>query len=315
MKKIMKILILHHTDLDGAGAAAVCGLYHQGEDITYRMYNYGFPLSPDDLRGYDLIYAVDVSFGQYHPWVYDTPGLIWIDHHKTALEYEAENLSSKNIPGLRAIGKGACELTWEYLYPGYECPGLIQILSTYDVWDKGRMNWMYVNEVEMGAKHVLGVSPKAIIKFIEEDRDPEELRAIGRTILGYTEKSGKGKMMSGFWIPNFHGYRCMALNTPDFTSLSFISYYNPQIADICMPFQVVPREGRPGEFYVRYSLYTENPGIDVSEIAKLYGGGGHRSASGGQISLETLQKILSTGMSLKEFFKRIGYKRNEPTYY
>lgn len=313
-QKIMKILVIHHTDLDGAGAASVCGLYHQGEDITYKLYNYGFPLAPNELQGYDLIYAVDVSFGD-HPWVYDIPGLIWIDHHKTSLDYEALHLGSKNIPGLRAIGKGACELTWEYLFPDYQCPGLIQILSTYDVWDKRRMDWTYVNEVEMGAKHILGVNPKSIIKFIKENRNPEELRNVGRVILGYLEKSGKGKMMSGFWIPDFHGHRCIALNTADFSSLSFLSHYNPQISDICMPFQVVPREGEPGEFYVRCSLYTENPYVDVSEIAKSYSGGGHHGSAGFQIPLETLQEILSRGMSLKEFFKRIGYKGNEPTYY
>lgn len=314
MKK-MKILVLHHTDLDGAGSAAVCGLYHQGEEITYKMHNYGFPLTQEDLQGYDIIYSVDISFGQDHPWVYDLPNLIWIDHHKTALEYEASYLGSKSIPGLRAIGKGACELTWEYLYPNYQCPDLIQIFSTYDVWDKTRMDWRYVNEVEMGAKHVLGVNPRAIIKFILENRDPEELREVGKIILGYIEKSGRGKLMSGFWIPDFHGYRCMALNTPDFSSLSFLSYFNPQIADICMPFQVVPEEGKPGEFYVRCSLYAENSEIDVSGIAKKYSGGGHKGSAGFQISLETLQGILLRGRSLKEYFREIGYKGNEPTYY
>lgn len=313
---MMRILVLHHTDLDGAGSAAVCGLYHQEDEVIYKMYNYGWPLSPEDLKGYDLIYAVDISFFQGgYDWVYDMPNLIWIDHHKTALEYEAEKLEDKNIPGLRRIGVGACELTWEYFFSEYQCPDLIQILSTYDVWDKTRMNWEMVNEVEIGAKHIFGVSPKAIIEFILSDRDPQELQTIGRTILGYIEKSGRGKLMSGFWIPDFHGHRVIALCTTDFTSLSFLSYYNPGVADICMPFQVVPAEGNPGKFFVRCSLYSENPDIDVSRIAKLYSGGGHKSAAGFQISLTTLSEILKTGESLKDYFRKIGYRGNQPTYY
>ena len=314
----MKILVIHHTDLDGAASAAVVGLHHMGQNITYRMYNYGWNLLPEDLQGYDIIYAVDISFGQDHPWVYDLKNLIWIDHHQTAIEYENTHLKGrKKIPGRRAIGKGACELTWEYLMKGYRCPDIIKILSTYDVWDKNRMDWGMVTEVEVGAKHLLGVSPKAIIEFITQSRNPEELRNVGRVILGYLEKSGKGKLMNGFWIPNFHGFRCMALCTTEFSSMSFISHYNPSVVDICMPFQIVPKEGKPGEFFVRFSLYTENPGIDVSEIAtKNYkNSGGHRGAAGGQISLEDLQSILSTGMSLKEYFREIGYRGNEPTYY
>lgn len=34
------------------------------------------------------------------------------------------------------------------------------------------------------------------------------------------------------------------------------------------------------ERYVRYSLRSVEGGIDVSEIAKLYGGGGHPCAAG-----------------------------------
>lgn len=314
----MKVLCLHHTDLDGAGSASVVGLYHHEDEVTYRMYNYGWPLSPEELQGYDLIYAVDISFFQGgYDWVYKTPNLIWIDHHLGAIRKESLPKYSwiKNIPGLRRIGQGACELTWEYLFPEYQCPDLIQILGTYDVWDKTRMNWVMVNEIEAGAKHVLGVNPKAIIDFIQSGKDPQELQDIGKTILGYIEKSGKGKLMSGFWIPDFHGLRVMALCTTEFSSLSFISYYNPVLMDICMPFQVVPSEGNPGEFFVRCSLYTENPEIDVSKIAEKFGGSGHRGAAGMQISLTTLSEILKTGESLKDYFRKIGYRGNQPTYY
>lgn len=313
---MMRILCLHHTDLDGAGSAAIVGMFHKADNVVYKFHNYGWPLKREDLQGYDRIYAVDISFGENHPWVYEIPGLVWIDHHKTALEYEAQHPALGRILGIRRMGVGACELTWEYFYPGYECPDLIKILSTYDVWDKNRYNWDEVVEIEVGAKHLIGISPKLIIDFIERGENLENLRNVGRIILGYLEKSGKGKMMGGgFWIPNFHGFRVLALCTSDFSSLTFMSHYNPKVADICMPFQIVPDEEYPGGVSVRISLYTENPNVDVSKIAELYGGGGHRGAAGFSIPMITLQDILSGGMSLKTYFQGIHYKGNEPKYY
>ena len=78
-----------------------------------------------------------------------------------------------------------------------------------------------------------------------------------------------------------------------------------------MPFAIIPEEVNPGNVYVRCSLYSENPNIDLSVIAKQFGGGGHRSACGFQISLETLKEILSCSCSLKEYMKSIGFEGNK----
>lgn len=309
----LKVLCIHHTDLDGAGSAACVGLKHINDEVTYRLYNYGWPLEESEFSGYDLIYAVDVSFNQSSPWVYQIPNLIWIDHHKTALEYEDQNPWMHQIPGKRAIGRGACELTWEYLFPGTPCPIMIQYLSTYDVWDKKRFDWNYIEEIEYGAKQAFGISPVAIIDFIQRGENPETLRETGRNILAYLEKSGKSKLKnSGFYIHDFFGYRVIALNTLDFSSMSFLSYYTPELFDIMMPFAIIPDESELGKVMVRCSLYTENPNVDVSVIAKKFFSGGHKGAAGMTISLETLQEILKCSGSLKMYMNSIGFKGNEP---
>lgn len=309
----LKVLCIHHTDLDGAGSAACVGLKHINDEVTYRIYNYGWPLEEKEFYGYDLIYAVDVSFNQSSPWVYQIPNLIWIDHHKTALEYEDQNPWMHQIPGKRAIGKGACELTWEYLFPNTQCPLLIQYLSTYDVWDKNRFNWEYIEEIEYGAKQIFGISPVSIIDFIQRGENPETLRETGRNILAYLEKSGRSKLKNnGFYIHDFFGYRVMALNTLDFSSMSFLSHYTPEHFDIMMPFAIVPDEKELGKVFVRFSLYTENPNVDVSIIAKKFSGGGHKGSAGFQTSLETLQEILKCSGPLKLYMESIGFKGNEP---
>ena len=317
----MKILVLHHTDLDGAMSAAVVGMYHRNDNITYKLYNYGWDIRPEDLQGYDLVYAVDISFFQGgYDWVYKTPGLIAIDHHLGAIK--KENLPEyswiKNIPGIRISDgrRAACELTWDYLFHNQPKPKLLEYLSAYDIWDKTRFDWKVTNEVEWGAKYMFGVSPKALIDFIESGGKPEDLIEIGKIILSNTEKSNKSRLSNGgFYINNFFGYRVIALNTVDFTSMSFISYYNPKYFDIMMPFQIVPGNADQGSFYVRCSLYTENPNIDVSMIAEQFGGSGHKGASGFQIPLETLQEILKCSEPLKSYMNSIGYRGNDPIYY
>lgn len=309
----LKVLCIYHTDLDGAGSAACVGLKHINDEVTYRVYNYGWPLEESEFSGNDLIYAVDVSFNQSSPWVYKIPNLIWIDHHKTAIEYEDQNPWMHQIPGKRAIGKGACELTWEYLFPDVSCPIMIQYLSTYDVWDKKRFNWDCIEEIEYGAKQVFGISPVAIIEFIQRRENPETLRETGRNILAYLEKSYRSKLKNnGFYIHNFFGYHVMALNTLDFTSMSFMSYYDPKYFDIMMPFAIIPDPKKIGNVYVRFSLYTENPNVDTSEIAKSFGFGGHKAAAGGLMSLQTLQEILSCSCPLKEYMKSVGFDGNKP---
>ena len=312
----LKVLCIHHTDLDGAMSAAVVGMYHRTDDITYKLYNYGWEIKPEELQGYDLIYAVDISFFQGgYDWVYRIPNLIAIDHHIGAIKKEElpEFAWVKNVPGLRVSeNKGACELTWEYLFPGHPKPKLLEYLSAYDVWDKNRFDWMIVEEIEYGAKYSFGLSPEAIINFIDKEQSPESLRQIGYILLSNQEKSGKGKLgNNGFYINSFFGYRVMMLNTQDFSSMSFMSYYNSKYFDIMIPFSIIPSTEHPGEVYVRVSFYTENPNIDVSLIAEKFSGSGHKGAAGGSMTLETLKEILSCSCSLKEYMKSIGFEGNK----
>ncbi len=316
-----KILCLHHTDLDGACAGAICGYWCEkmGYDIDYRLYNYGYPLKESDFDGYDEIFAVDISFHESSPWVYTYlgPRLTWIDHHKSAIEFEKKNYNifkDLGIAGIREIGKGACELTWEYLFPDSRTPKLVQYLSTYDTWRKDRegFDWRTCECIQWGCRQEYGISAKDICNYLKLAELGltdylEELRSKGESILSYVEKNFTGKLKNyGSFIPEFNvegigSYRVMALNTNEFTSKVFEGLFDPRYYDIMMPYCICPREGDPGKFDVRVSLYTEKPGIDVSKIAEIFGGGGHIGAAGFSTTLETLSTILSCAMSLKEY--------------
>lgn len=312
-----KVLCLYHaSDLDGAASGGIVGYWAEkmGYNITYKPYNYGYLIKPTDFKGYDLVFAVDISFHETDPWVYNYLGdrLVWIDHHKSAIEYSEKHPEIINSETVLKIGKGACELVWETLFPDNPCPKLVQYLSSYDVWDKKRFEWRQTEQIQFGARLEYGISPKDLcnyLKLIEFGLTDyiEEIRAKGESVLEYVEKNFAGKIKNyGFFIPEFKveglgSYRVLMLNTNEFTSKAFEGIYDPRFYDIMAPFCICPKEKEPGKFDVRISLYTEKQGIDVSKIAEIFGGGGHASASGFVTNLETLQTILSCGMSLKEY--------------
>lgn len=289
-----KILCIHHTDLDGAASAAVVGLAHQTDQVTYIKYNFGQELKPEWLGGYDKIYAVDISFRD-EPWVYELPNLIWIDHHKTAID----SYQGPSLPGLRKIGKGACELCWEYFFPDQECPELIQYLSTYDVWDKARFNWEIIEKIEWGAKAKYGIDPALIIYDLVRSIEPnsiiiDDLRDSGELILNYQTRVYKSRLKEyGMEFPNFFGYRVLAMCTQDFTAKTFEAQWDPEKYDIMMPFCFHPAG------FVRCSLYTSKDEIDCSSLAAYLGGGGHRGAAGFQISWESFYEFLKSSEPLK----------------
>ena len=313
----MKILLLFHVDLDGAMSAAIVGLKHRTDEVTYKTYNYGYSLEPSDLVGFDVVYAVDVSFfDKTTKWIYQDPRLIWIDHHQTAIEREnlPENYYIKNIPGIRLSDgrRAACELTWDYLFPEVPKPRILEYLSAYDIWDKTRFPWSDTEEIEWGAKYKFGIDPVALINFMERNGQPEELKDVGKILLGNLEKRSRSVLLSnGYYINDFYGYRVVALGTTEFTSMIFTTVYDPKYFDIMMPFTIVPGKNL-GESYVRVSLYSENPDIDVSSIATKFGGGGHKGAAGFTMSLETLMELLSCAGPLKSYMEFIGFKGNKP---
>ena len=98
----------------------------------------------------------------------------------------------------------------------------------------------------------------------------------GNSILKY-QKLQYAKACSGAFECIFEGLRAIALNTGAANSMAFDSVWDPEKYHIMMPF-----------FYNKtqwvVSLYTTRDDIDCSIIAKRWRGGGHRKASGFNVS-------------------------------
>lgn len=96
------VVIYHKADFDGIFCREIAKKFIPEAELI--GWDYGEPepvVSPEDT-----LYILDLSV----PGLMQHPNLIWIDHHKSAIDRYGE--SHKKIDGYRIDGVAACRLTW-----------------------------------------------------------------------------------------------------------------------------------------------------------------------------------------------------------
>jgi oligoribonuclease NrnB/cAMP/cGMP phosphodiesterase (DHH superfamily) len=164
---------------------------------------YGDEFPIDDIAEDEVVYMLDYVLQPFYKMrlLSGLCRLIWIDHHKSAIEAHEE--LGKYIPGLREYGRAACELTWEFFRPGVKMPRGIHYLGRYDVWD------LY--------------SP-----------------AEGHTIINYVEADYEKYMSEYSFEARFLDLKAICVNQGGGGSMSFDSIYNPEKHDVMVRFVMVP---------------------------------------------------------------------------
>ena len=274
----------YHRDLDGKCAAAI--IFHsQGDDKAPEMIdiNYGDIIDLSSVLPNEKIYILDFSF---KPEVMEellkiTKDIIWIDHHKTAMEYKY----SKELDGIRDNNFSGCELTWKYIYPDVPMPTIVKMLGRYDIWDFSKfgnnlnflqsgirlrehgpenINWnLWFGEGVLDRDGILLTSFQVPLLY--------NLLTQGEIALKYREIQYASIIKAISFFGEFEGYKAICCNTGGVSSQLFDSVKDDYDLMIAFVFN--------GSQWA-VSLYTKRNDIDCSEIAKKYGGGGHKQAAG-----------------------------------
>lgn len=295
MENRMNAIVYHKADLDGVASAAIASrALRDGDNIEYFPYNYG--MDTPDVRDCDDIYVLDVSFGDKTDEVFDRwtrmgKKVIWIDHHKSAIE-----VSRNDYPGIREIGKAACQLTWRYFHDSPEWTPILY-LGVYDVWDHEALDWDDVIAFQYGMRARVGLCVGAMLVFMEDNmgRDANgtadlirEIISNGEAILAYISEKNGGELDNFHFEATIDNYRALCMNTTEFNSTTFESMWDENEFDVMMPFCYVGPTDK-----VRFSLYTTKD-IDCSEMARALGGGGHAKAAGFHLSIDDFHDFLKT---------------------
>lgn len=276
----MRTQVLYHANCPDGFCAAWAAYTVLGDDAEYIPVQYG--QDPPDVGG-NRVYIVDFSYKrEVMRRILSAAHFVCVlDHHKTA---EAElagivdefvlrpdlitNPPGSELPFVRFdMDKSGARLAWEYFHPKMDSPWLVDYVEDRDLW-----RWALPCSRDINAG--LAAQPKDFATWCALDVDPdsrERMRFDGQAINRYADGL-VDSICRGAREIDLGGHKILAANT----SVLF--------SDVAGKLA----EGRPfgAAWFIRadgkrqWSLRSRDGGIDVSEIAKSFGGGGHRNAAG-----------------------------------
>lgn len=268
----MRQIWYHAHCMDGFGALAAYSVskHFKKDDIMIPM-SYG-----DDycLNGADEVIMLDFSvkadvMKDICSQVY---GVLVIDHHKTAQEELEKCRDIENLELVFDMEKCGSILTWEHFNPRQDIPLILHYIQDRDLW-KWEMD--YSKEISAYLKHQGYKDIRWLIDLLFL-RDLSQMASEGKLILE-VQKGIYEQICEKYKCTTFDGHLVMIVNSPVFQS-DIGDYLNQKIIAEDLPYKFVIIWWEEHNCVV-YSLRSKGD-FDVSEVAKNYGGGGHKNAAG-----------------------------------
>jgi oligoribonuclease NrnB/cAMP/cGMP phosphodiesterase (DHH superfamily) len=253
----------HKTDLDGHCSGAIVLKKFPQCQMFGVDYNDGLVVK--NLTPNEEVYVVDFSFSiDEMIELNNICKLHWIDHHKSKIEDASKTGFLSTGGQLLEIGQAGCELTWKYLYPDEGVPRVVHLLGRYDVWDHNNPD---VLRFQYGIRQEKNTIPQHGIWInLFKNKGVQKIIDRGEIILKYENTQNEKYAKSMSYETEFEGLRAIVMNKPFSNSKVFDFVYDPKKHDIMILFGYKSKE-------FKYTLFADKDNIDVSKIAKKYGGG------------------------------------------
>lgn len=288
MKKTL--CIYHAFCADGFGAAWVVRKAFNG-DVDFHAASYG--QEPPDVASRDVI-MVDFSYKRpvLDGMIQKANSMLILDHHKTAQEdlsgiqppfgmswaRHQQNVYQDRCEGVAGLpyalfdmNRSGAGLAWDFFFPDQKRPALIDTIEDRDLW---RFSLPFTREVQAN-----------IFSYPYDFKTWDYLMAVGKDHMGLQDLAQEGGAIERKHHKDvaelvgaskrrmtIGGYDVPVANLP-YTLASDAGHLMAQGEPFAACYMDTPK-GRT------FSLRSTDAGVDVSEIAKSYGGGGHRNAAG-----------------------------------
>jgi len=261
----------HIKDIDGICSGAI--VRRRYPDCKMIGFDYGDLFPFESINPKELIVLVDISLSPKDmlKFVTDKIKVIWVDHHQSAI-LDAESYGYSDLRGLRRVGVGACELTWQYFFET-SVPQSVVMLSKYDVWN-------HTDPLIIPFQY--GIASLGLTVYnnnwnsVFEDLIIDRTVYTGQRILRYVKHSTRSIFRETMYRGTWEGYTNVFMNSCIIDSVLYTLL--PQ-ADLFSCDMIISYYRKPdGRFKV--SLRAYKPEVDVSVVAAKYGGGGHKGAAG-----------------------------------
>jgi oligoribonuclease NrnB/cAMP/cGMP phosphodiesterase (DHH superfamily) len=290
------IVIYHSPCLDGFTAAWACWLKHPDAEFVPGVYGQ----APPKVKGRE-VYLLDFSYKRpvLLEMAQEARRIVILDHHKTAQAELAGLLASTsadpyfgrfNLDGVFDMDKSGARLAWEWFHPGMSAPKLVQYVEDRDLWRFALPQSRAVNAA---------------------------LFSYPATFATWSELHKELSDATGYWAMVNEGEALERKQAKDVADLTGLLKHRIVIGGVEVWCANVPHilasdvagnmaEGEPfaATYFIDaggkavFSLRSRNGGADVSEVAKLYGGGGHRNAAGFSIAVYDCAESYLGGLKL-----------------
>jgi len=308
--------------MDGFTSGAIARHYFKSKGIPFKEipFEYYDTFPVDEIEAGSTVYFMDVvqqpyeKMGEYNQKF----KLVVIDHHKSFLEHPV----AKDLAGLRSTEFSGCMLTWKYFYHDVPMPRLVFYLGKFDIWDRepwsdwvekcvpanfGALAQNVHPSIRRPGAQVDNFLDKYLDDFFSGNR--EEVESQIQTViedgkkvwtymyLEYAQGAEKMAVEAALQIPlpdgqkdkygnTFQNLNVVVMNSR-MNSFGFESVFDPEKHHAMVSWYM---SRTPGVYEV--SMYTpKTEGIDLTLLAKKFGGGGHAGACGFKCSEVIFGKI------------------------
>lgn len=275
----MATICLHHNDRDGRCAAAVIKKAVGG---AVHLVGISYDHQDEMLKGIkpgDKVIVADLALSEdkFTELLDITRDVVYIDHHKSTVEKLKDIMGNYGIANTIEIGNGgACKLAWKHYMHDAEVPEAVNLISNYD-----EGHFKYGDRVMLFALgvQVMDLNPSSALwnvlleRGIRSQKDAKMVinNTInsGYSVLKYQENQAYS-LRNKAYITTLDGIPCTAVNNDIDNLVLRKTRFN---TDLLVIYSYCKDKWS-------ISLYCDSGNIDVSTIAKKYGGGGHVNSAG-----------------------------------
>lgn len=270
------IKVLHHANcLDGMTAAWVVWLAHSRRAALYPV-SYGAP--PPKIDTGATVYIVDFSYSRQEllEMAKTAKAVTVLDHHKTA-QAALSDWPDKpfNLEIVFDVNRSGAQIAWDHMFSPATRPYLVDTVGDRDLWKFERGDtraltaFLYSRPQEIEAWHRYAKGFK--------DRSTRSLYTqLGEALLEQRDKLANEMVAAGVRYMSLAGVKGIpCVNAPNSIS--------SEVGELLL--SLFPAAPCAASYYdapegLRYSLRSQDNRVDVGELARKLGGGGHRNAAG-----------------------------------
>ncbi len=254
-------LVIYHANCTDGFGAAYAAWKLLGDRASYFAAKYGE--APPDVKD-KCVVVLDFSYDNATTkrMIADAKSFLVIDHHKSAM-VELHDVSCTHFD----MNQSGAMLSWKFFHPGKDAPRMIKHIEDRDLW-----KWEIPYSKEFAAAFdMVPFDFEEFDKYLD-DSAVDDAQERGAYILAYS-KTVISKIAKNAHARKLNGKDVLVVNSPH-----WMSEIGNALSTRC-DFAVIWYYDHSTR-QVKVSLRAHHDDADVSEVAKKYGGGGHRKAAG-----------------------------------